>query len=98
MISGFPIRLLIISIFLISMTYSLNDSNSNVIKLTANNFKKEVMNGSEMWFVEFYAPWCGHCQKLAPEWEKAANILKGIVKVGAVDAEAERVNLKLFND
>ena len=35
------------------------------------------------------APWCGHCQKLKPEWEEAAKKLAGDFKLGIVDATQE---------
>ena len=59
-----------------------------VVELTPANFDKEVIKGDEMWMVEFYAPWCGHCKSLAPSWELAAKQLRGVVKVGAVDMDA----------
>jgi protein disulfide-isomerase A6 len=64
--------------------------NSKVIKLTGNNFDKEVLKSDEIWFVEFYAEWCGHCKKLAPDWEKAAKALKGVVKFGAIECSDEK--------
>ncbi len=45
-----------------------------------------VLGSDDIWLVEFFAPWCGHCKNLAPEWAKAATELKGKVKLGAVDA------------
>ena len=52
--------------------------------LTDENFD-EVTAGKTV-FVKFFAPWCGHCKQLAPEWEEAAQRLAGSVKLGAVDA------------
>ncbi|CAN0527562.1 unnamed protein product, partial [Ectocarpus sp. 8 AP-2014] len=50
-----------------------------VVDLTENNFKEMVLDSDEMWLVEFFAPWCGHCKKLEPEWESAAGQLSGSV-------------------
>lgn len=63
-----------------------DDSGSAVIELTDANFDEKVLNSQDMWLVEFYAPWCGHCKNLKPHWEKAAKELKGKVKLGALDA------------
>ena len=63
----------------ITALYSPSD---DVIELTPSNFNSLVLGGEGVWLVEFYAPWCGHCKNLAPEWKKAASALKGVVSVG----------------
>lgn len=67
--------------------HCLYSSRDDVTELTPGNFNREVLNSDSVWIVEFYAPWCGHCKNLVPEYKKAATALKGVVRVGAVDAD-----------
>ncbi|XP_042370289.1 protein disulfide-isomerase A3-like [Plectropomus leopardus] len=50
----------------------------------------------ETMLVKFYAPWCGHCKKLAPEFEKAASRLKGTVQLAKVDCTANSETCERF--
>ena len=56
-----------------------------VIVLTDDNFDAVIAKHDHL-LVEFYAPWCGHCKNLEPEWNEAAASLKGKVKIAKVDA------------
>ncbi|KAM4626634.1 dnaJ homolog subfamily C member 10 isoform 1-T2 [Discoglossus pictus] len=63
--------------------------NPSVVTLTPETFKELVKNRrrDEFWMVDFYAPWCGPCQALMPEWKRMARLLNGLINVGSVDCQ-----------
>ncbi|KAI1731203.1 thioredoxin domain-containing protein [Ditylenchus destructor] len=58
-----------------------------VAMLELNDKFLDVMNEG-FWFIEAYAPWCGHCKRLAPIWEHVGHALADqspTVHVGKID-------------
>lgn len=65
-------------------------SEQDVIVLDADNLESTIYESQDTWLLELYAPWCGHCKTLRPEWAKLATKLKGIAKVAKIDASVHR--------
>jgi len=71
---------------------------SYVVDLTTENFTQFIFN-EELSLVEFYAPWCVHCKKLEPKFEKAASLLKKDtnIRLAKVNGAAESQLAGLHN-
>ncbi|CAH1790318.1 unnamed protein product [Owenia fusiformis] len=63
---------------------------SKVATLNWQKFSNDILESRDPWVVDFYAPWCGHCQVFAPEFERVAESLDGKVHAGKVNCDAEQ--------
>lgn len=60
------------------------------VELTAENFQRMVTMTHDPWFIKFYAPWCSHCQAMAPNWQGMARQMKNKLNIGEVNCEVEK--------
>lgn len=63
--------------------------NGQSVPLSAETFQTLVTMTQEPWFIKFYAPWCHHCQAMAPSWDQLAKRMEGRLNIGEVNCDAE---------
>jgi protein disulfide-isomerase-like protein len=67
------------------------------IELDSDSFYDQVVykennlvRTENSWFIKFYAPWCGHCKKMAPAWDELATKTEGKLNVAKVDCTSDK--------
>lgn len=59
----------------------------DILKITSENFDKEVLDADKITVVDFYADWCGPCKMMAPIMEAVAKELGETAVVGKVNID-----------
>ena len=68
----------------------------DVPDLTVDDFYEQVVDpetlkakGDKIWFIEFYAPWCKHCQEIAPYYKKFFNEYQKLFNIAKFNCDLD---------
>ena len=87
-------RLLAATALLVSVVHS----SASITELTGSTLDQFIAD-NEYTFVEFYAPWCGHCKNLVPVYAKfpqAAKVLDVDLKIAKIDASEYKEDIRKY--
>ncbi len=59
------------------------------IKITKSNFEQEVLKSSKPVLLDFWAPWCGPCQKLSPVMDELAQEIGNDATIAKINVEEQ---------
>lgn len=68
-----------------------------LLEFTDGNFQSEVLESEQPVLVDFWAPWCGPCLRLAPTIEEIAKEFAGKVRVGKLNTDDNNMTPSQYN-
>lgn len=68
---------------------------ANIQELNETTFKSQILDSPELTVVDFYAPWCGPCRKMADVMAQLADEYKGKVNIYKLNTDE---NIKIAKE